>query len=255
MIEVWLIPADVEAEQARALYEFLDPDERDRAARTPAGPQRHRFIAAHAVARQLTAAAADLPPERVRWRRGPHGRPEAVGLEREWSVNLSTSGGWALFALAPADGGRLDPVGVDLEPVPADGAAARLAHRYFPQGETGEGAAEFTVRWTRKEAYTKAFGGRLADGLRTPAGPLTPGPHLLTGPLGPCTVTDLPAPPGHRAALARRGAHHLDPQLRTYPPTRPHTDPRATSRTEPDHATAPSAPAAQPANAARRPRP
>ncbi|MGW4379942.1 4'-phosphopantetheinyl transferase family protein [Kitasatospora sp. NPDC004531] len=217
MTEIWLIEADITPEQALAALELLDPDERARAARTPDGPHRRRWIAAHAAARRLTAAVAGIPPERVRWRRGPHGRPEPVGLAAELSVNLSTAGRWALFAVQRRARGEGE-IGADLEPVPPDSAAARLAHRYYRPSEVNGGAAEFTLRWTRKEAYAKAHGGRLADGLRTHAGPVDgPGPHRIDGPLGPCTVHDLPAPSGHRAAVARTGTVPLRPRLLCYP--------------------------------------
>ncbi|BAJ32286.1 MULTISPECIES: 4'-phosphopantetheinyl transferase superfamily protein [Kitasatospora] len=202
MTDVWLIRTDADLPGA---WQLLDEDERARAARHPDGPGRHRFVTAHAAARLLTARAADLPPDRIRWRRGPHGRPEPEGLQGELSVNLSTAGPWALFAVHHLAAGERLGVGVDLEPVPSAPAAARLAARYYPDGETAHDAEEFTRRWTRKEAYTKAHGGRLADGLRTHAGPPAPGPHRLDGPLGPCTVHDLPAPPGYRAAAARTG--------------------------------------------------
>lgn len=218
MTEIWLIRTDTGADRARDLLALLDEAERERAARTPEGPQRHRWVVAHAAARLLTAAAAGVPPERVEWRRGPHGRPEPVGLEGELSVNLSTAGPWALFAVQRrAGGGDDEDIGVDLEPVPAAPAAARLAERYYLPAETDGGADGFTRRWTRKEAYTKAWGGRLADGLRTPAGLLLPGPHRLEGPLGTCTVHDLPAPAGYRAAVARRGTRPYRPRLRPYP--------------------------------------
>ncbi|MFJ5921874.1 4'-phosphopantetheinyl transferase family protein [Kitasatospora sp. NPDC092948] len=221
MSEIWLIDTDINAQQAALLMEFIDPEEIDRAARIPGGARRNRYLAAHAAARRLTAAAAGAPPERIRWRRGPHGRPEPVGLAGELSVNLSTSGPWALFAVQHRAGGDGE-IGVDLEPVPTDHAAARLARRYYPPSETGGGAAEFTSRWTRKEAYTKAYGGRLADGLRTHVGPVgAPGGHggsfRVDGPLGPCTVHDLPAPPGFRAAVARTGVRPLRPTLLTHP--------------------------------------
>jgi len=236
MTEIWLIDTDITAQQADALMGLLDPEERDRAARTPGGARRNRYLAAHAAARRLTAAAAGVPPERIRWRRGPHGRPEPVSLEGELSVNLSTSGPWALFAVQQrADGDG--EIGVDLEPVPTDQAAARLARRYYPPSETDGGAAEFAGRWTRKEAYTKAYGGRLADGLRTHVGPVggldgpgdpdSPGSlgspgglggsHRIEGPLGPCMVHDLPAPPGFRAAVARTGTRPLRPILLPHP--------------------------------------
>ncbi|MFK0191392.1 4'-phosphopantetheinyl transferase family protein [Kitasatospora sp. NPDC090308] len=250
MTDIWLIRTDAALPGALAL---LDADERARAARHPDGPARHRFVTAHAAARLLTAAAAGLPPDRVRWRRGPHGRPEPDGLQGELSVNLSTAGPWALFAVEhchEADGGG---IGVDLEPVPDGRAAARLAARYYPADEPAPDAEEFTRRWTRKEAYTKAYGGRLADGLRTHAGPPgdTPGPHRLHGPLGPCTVHDLLAPPGHRAAVARTGTRPVRPRLRSYPEPEPSARPGAPA--------APDAPAARDDDhrtpAARRPRP
>ncbi|WP_051732274.1 4'-phosphopantetheinyl transferase family protein [Kitasatospora phosalacinea] len=240
MTDIWLIRADLLPPGARTL---LDREELARADRHPDGPQRRRFIAAHAAARLLTAEAAGLPPERVRWRRGPHGRPEPDGLQGELSVSLSTAGPWALFAVHRRDedgpGGEGGGIGVDLEPVPADRAAARLAARYYPAGETARDAEEFTRRWTRKEAYTKAHGGRLADGLRTHAGPPgdTPGPHRLHGPLGPGTVHDLPAPPGYRAAVARTGTRSLRPRLRRYPDPDLHPDPRPTA-----HPAAPATP-------------
>ncbi len=107
---------------------------------------------------------------------------------------------------------------MDLEPVPADGTAARLARRYYLPSELDGGADGFTRRWTRKEAYTKAYGGRLADGLRTRVGASGAiGPHRVDGPLGPCTVHDLEAPPGHRAAVARTGVRPIRPTLLRYP--------------------------------------
>ncbi|QKW22921.1 4'-phosphopantetheinyl transferase superfamily protein [Kitasatospora sp. NA04385] len=272
MTDVWLIRTDILLPRVRAL---LDEEELARADRHPDGPGRHRFVAAHAAARLLTAEAAGLPPERVRWRRGPHGRPEPDGLQGELSVNLSTSGPWALFAVhrrgedGDGDGPAAGGIGVDLEPVPGDRVAARLAARYYRADETTRDAEEFARRWTRKEAYAKAYGGRLADGLRTHAGPPGdgPGPHRMHGPLGPCTVHDLPAPPGYRAALARTGTRPLRPRLR---PTRTRARPRTPDRPHPARRTpaarpplrriAPYRPPHRPAGtaappAARRPRP
>ncbi|MFD8593570.1 4'-phosphopantetheinyl transferase family protein [Kitasatospora sp. NPDC059646] len=238
MIEIWLTDTDTVAEQDSELQELIDPDERARADRIPDGPRRHRYLTAHAATRRLTAAAAGVPPERVRWRRGPHRRPEPAGLEGELSVDLSAAGRWALFAVQRLGTGGEGQVGVDLEPVPADRAAARVARRSCPASETDGGADEFTRRWTRKEACTKAYGGRLADGLRTPVGaPGGPGPHRVDGPLGPCTLHDLPAPPGHRAAVARTGVRPIRPTLLSCPadPARQFGVHRTPAAPGPDH--------------------
>ncbi|WP_181442359.1 4'-phosphopantetheinyl transferase family protein [Streptomyces tateyamensis] len=200
-VELWLIPTDQPPDICAELAALLDPQERDRARRTADPRRRRRFVVAHGAARLLAGVRCGRPPAALRWQRGPHGKPELPGPV---GVSLSTAGGFALFATV-----EQRAVGVDLEPVPAEPTALRLAERYFPADEAawvaGHRAAErFTRQWTRKEAVVKALGGRLADGLRHPLlGP----PRLLTETAGgPCQVLDLTGPPGHRAAVALLGA-------------------------------------------------
>jgi len=124
-------------------------------------------------------------------------------------------------------------VGVDVQHLLPAGSVVRLARRYYPEAEArlvdtpGPDAspAEICTRlWTYKEAYVKAFGGRLMEGLPVPAPAGRGGP--MDGPLGRCLATAVPDPaPGYRAAVAVTG--DLPPRLhpRTWAYGRP-ADPR-----------------------------
>ncbi|WP_345700038.1 4'-phosphopantetheinyl transferase family protein [Kitasatospora terrestris] len=211
-----MIRTDQPPETVAELGRHLDEEERSRRAGAPAA--RSRFTVSHAAARLLTAAAAGVPPSEVRWRRGPHGRPDAEGPAARLTVNLSTAGPWSLFALAPAGA----DVGVDLEAEPPAAAALRLARRWFPPAEAAEvesaasPPARFAELWTRKEAYVKALGARLAEGLPVPAAG-----SPVSGPAGTCAVRPLALPPElrtHRAAVARRSTEPFAVRLRTWSP-------------------------------------
>ncbi|MFE0461751.1 4'-phosphopantetheinyl transferase family protein [Kitasatospora sp. NPDC058965] len=205
-VELWLIRTDQPPPVCTELGALLDPEEQERARCTTDPRRRCRFVVAHGAARLLTGARAGRPAADLRWRRGPHGKPELAGPpgpEPGPAVNLSTAGAFALFALTDDRA-----VGVDLEPVPTGPTALRLARRYFPPDEAewvaeDRPAERFARQWTRKEALVKAVGGRLAEGLRHPL----PGPRqvLAETAAGPCRVADLAAPPGHRAAVALLG--------------------------------------------------
>lgn len=142
------------------------------------------------VAHLLGLAAADVLTGRACPRCGSsaHGRPWARGGGAEVFVSLSRCGEHLLTAVS-ADG----PVGVDLEEIaavergwdpqlvlhPSERAAAQRADRQ-----------ERAVLWARKEAVLKALG----TGLATPMESVRLAEHH---------VVDLPAPPGHVAALSR----------------------------------------------------
>lgn len=200
-VDLWLIRADQPPSVQASLRELLDEAESSRAAGTSDPVRRARFIVAHGAARQIAGRYAGVPGGSLAWRRGPHGKPELVGLEL--SVNLSGCEEYALFAVA-----RGRAVGVDVERLPAEGAALRLARRYYPPTEAAYVAADrpaerFTRLWTRKEAYVKAHGARLADGLSAPM--TGTGQFEAAGAIGPCRIEDLAVPGPFRAAVALRG--------------------------------------------------
>lgn len=119
-----------------------------------------------------------------------HGRPwaRARGRRDEIPVSLSRCGAHLLTAVR-ADG----PVGVDLESIAAVARgwdAELVLHpsergRRAPRTDDARGAV-----WARKEAVLKLLG----TGLVTPMSAVRLAEH---------DVQDLPAPPGHVAALAR----------------------------------------------------
>jgi 4'-phosphopantetheinyl transferase len=139
--------------------------------------QRSRFVVAHGALREIVGERIGVAAEAVSWRRGPNGKPHldlaADGARHDpaplW-FNLSNCGGIALVALS--DGRE---TGVDVERLPTDRIALRLATRYFPEAEaryvadgqaSSNAADRFTTLWSRKEASVKARGGRLSQGMR-----------------------------------------------------------------------------------------
>ena len=118
-----------------------------------------------------------------------HGRPWARGRGRrdEVAVSISRCGAHLLTAVSEDAA-----VGVDIEAVAAVGRigdSSLVLHpsESLPGRRTDPGA--LAAIWARKEAILKALG----DGLATPMAAIRVADH---------DVVDLPAPPGHVAALA-----------------------------------------------------
>jgi 4'-phosphopantetheinyl transferase len=211
-VRVWSIDLVPRPALLAHLAALLDDDERRRAAMLLVAADRHRFVLRHGAARIIVGRYLDAPPERIRWRHGPFGKPE---LARPWAgvqVNLSHSGDLALLALVD---GRA--VGVDVQvPRPAPGAV-RMAARYFPAAESrfvaaggpGEQADRFARLWVRKEACVKAAGVRLVQGLPVRVNACADS-AVVTCASNRYLVRDLAVPPGHRAAVAVAGTREFD---------------------------------------------
>jgi 4'-phosphopantetheinyl transferase len=192
----WFVRLDLPAGQVGALAELLDPTERDRAAPLD-DVHRRRFVVAHGVLRLLVARAAGVAPHDVRWRFGPLGKPEPDVPGPALHVNLSTSGELALIGIS-----RAGPIGVDVERVRTDVPVVRWATRFFPPEDRaavlaappGTAADVYFALWVRKEAWAKAQGKGVIDGLRLP---------VSDDDVPVCALTTVPAPPGFTAAAAR----------------------------------------------------
>jgi 4'-phosphopantetheinyl transferase len=196
VVSVWLVRTDPPAGPVDHLASFLDAQEHARAEAMIDPRRRAQYVMAHSALRLIVGAALGEPAADLRWRRGPHGKPLLAEEPGRLHFNLSTCDELALVATSPGT-----PVGVDVERILSDHVASRMARRYFSASEAEyvlaaepPGRAErFATLWTRKEAYGKARGGRLAEALPVP---------LLDASAPAAAVRDLAAPPGFRAAVA-----------------------------------------------------
>jgi 4'-phosphopantetheinyl transferase len=216
-VQVWLIKTDLPDSALGEFEALLDDQERERAGSLLYPARRRQFIASHGAVRVILGRHLGLPPESLRWRRGPHGKPELTGPGQltgpaQWpQVSLSKSGGLAALAIA---GTRR--VGVDIQRLLADLDVARMARRFYPPHEarfvtSAAGPARqvdrFTRLWVRKEACVKVSGGRLLPGLALSVlGTGGTGADPARTPAGPYLVRDLRVPRGFRAAVAAEGA-------------------------------------------------
>jgi 4'-phosphopantetheinyl transferase len=147
---------------------LLDPAERVSAARFVFPRNRVEYTAAHVLVRRALAAATGHPPMAFRFEAGAHGKPAAwIGAAPAGvHFNLSHTRGMVAVAVAPFEHG------LDVEPLDR-GANLAIADHYFcpeeiawlnrlPQARQGEG---FIRLWTLKEAFIKATGLGLSQGL------------------------------------------------------------------------------------------
>lgn len=207
--DIWHIGLDVDAETAEPVAALLDAAERRRAADLRDAVAAHRFVVAHGALRTVLGRYLGVAGYTLHWARGPNGKPTFDGPWRHWQWSLSRSGGHALLAVC-----RTDPIGVDLEQIRDGTQTVALARRFLPPDEAAvvaghpDPAARSTAYHrflSRKEACVKASGGRFLEGLRLRV--LVPGAVEGSGALTGqrWTLRDVPAPPGHVAALATTG--------------------------------------------------
>lgn len=223
-VAVWVIPADQPPELVARLRPLLDAGELARAESTADPVRRDRFVVTRAAVRLLVAGPLGRRPGELRWRRGPHGKPEPMDNEQDVQVSWSGSGALSVLALT-----RGHPVGVDVEALAGERVALRMAERWYPPADrryvaAGRGAeqraARFTRLWCRREAVVKTYGGRLAEGL--PLALAGPGPLRAEGlnglAAGPCRLRDVPVPGRYRAAVAVDGRTPFRVRRRTWSP-------------------------------------
>ena len=192
-VQVWSAELDCDDAAVAALATLLDPAERARAARFYFKRDRRRFTVARGILRTLLGRCLDVRPDTgLAFASVGRGKPTialpALPDGVQVCFNVSHSDSRALFAVT-----RGRPVGVDLE------AGARLgddwpllARRIFSAREQAELAnvppaqrrAAFLNGWTRKEAYLKATGQGIVDGLTSIEVTLDPAnaPTLLAVP-------------------------------------------------------------------------
>lgn len=215
-VQVWRLRLPALAAHLGECEALLDAAERHRADRFYFEPDRQRHVLTHGVLRHVLAGALGSLPTKLAFAIGTQGKPAlAAAAPIDLRFNLSHAGDWLFIAVAC--GGD---VGIDVERQRAGLADELLPILAFTAGEkawiTGhEGdarTAAFFQVWSRKEAAIKAWGTGLSleldrfDVTPTGEGPcaLTPPPSLTASDMR-WTLQDLPAPPGHSAALVSEG--------------------------------------------------
>ncbi|MEU3251182.1 4'-phosphopantetheinyl transferase superfamily protein [Streptomyces sp. NPDC006997] len=207
--DVWLIPI----RPRTAWIPLLSPPERDRltllGATTPSGAS---LVTSRAAQRLVLARYLGVPPETVEATRScgrcghpSHGRPHVPGAPVDYSVSHSEQ--WLLIAVVGSGrvGADLDTVGPhrDVEGL-ARGALTSAEHHAHARLPAEGRRAAFLTAWARKEAAIKLTGHGLAAPplLVDVRGPRATAPGVPDWPASAPYLTDLPAPPGHAAAVA-----------------------------------------------------
>ncbi|MEU5095436.1 4'-phosphopantetheinyl transferase superfamily protein [Streptomyces sp. NPDC020996] len=191
---------------------LLSPRERDRLTVLGATPSGASLVTSRAAQRLVTARYLGVPPETVRPVRRcercdhpSHGRPRVPGAPFDYSVSHSEE--WLLIAVVGSGrvGADLDTVGPhrDVEGL-ARTALTSAEHRAHLRLPAEARRSAFLTAWARKEAAIKLTGHGLAAPpvLVDVAGPRATAPRVPDRPRSAPWLTDLPAPPGHAAALA-----------------------------------------------------
>ncbi len=213
-------PADVHVWRARledpaegeAAGAALTGEELERASGYPAGQPRRRFLAARRRLRSLLSGYAGVPARQLRLAYGDQGKPSLREPATDLTFNLSHSGDLLLLAF-----GRGRELGIDVERTTRGVSWERVARRFFERRElealqalpAPDRRAAFFRCWTRKEAFVKATGRGVTQGLRSFAVSLDPERAALTwiedGDPADWGMADLEAGPGYAAAVCAAG--------------------------------------------------
>jgi len=168
-IHVWRVALDVSADRIQPLRSILSADERARADRFHFPQHRDRFTVCRGVLRTILSRYLNLPPDRLQFQYGPHGKPSLPpAIDSAIQFNLTHSHDLALVAIA-----LQHPVGIDLEQIRVMPDVKQLAQRFFTAREHQvlcalphpDQQAVFFRYWTCKEAYLKAIGSGLTHEL------------------------------------------------------------------------------------------
>ena len=179
-VHVWNASLDRPTAFTHRQYLVLSEEEKHRAERFHFAKDRAHYVCGRGILRVLLGSYLDVPPENVPFSYGPNGKPELSPVFRHTDLhfNVAHSHGQLLVAIA-----RHCALGVDIERIRSEMDVERIAERFFSFAETQQldaltGIAKwdgFFNGWTRKEAYLKARGEGIGDGLDQFAVSLIPG--------------------------------------------------------------------------------
>jgi 4'-phosphopantetheinyl transferase len=168
-IHIWRASLDPSEERIKQLAQTLSQDEHERSRGFRFEGDRRRFVVGRAVLRDILCRYLAIEPHEVRFRYGPHGKPElADGADLSFSVSHARQ--FALYAFTQGC-----DVGIDIEYVRCVPGMESIIERHFTAREKGvlrslSGSRKleaFFDCWTSKEAYLKANGRGLTQALES----------------------------------------------------------------------------------------
>ncbi len=145
---------------------MLAPSEREQAGKFAFPHLRERYIAAHATMRRLLGGYLHADPASLVFEISSRGKPFLAGHPLHF--NLSHTEDQGLLAVT-----RVGEVGVDIERLNRKLDRPGIAQRFFSKAEAAalaslpeaQQAEGFCNLWTRKEAWLKATGVGISEGL------------------------------------------------------------------------------------------
>ncbi len=186
-VHVWHVDLIAWDKETSSLFELLNSEERERAARFQFAGPRNQFVISRALLRRCLGRYLRIDAREVRFRITANGKPELAGNTElrahdlplhdlsgddlradDLHFNLSHTQGTTVFAIV-----RRRQVGIDVERIREDTNALELAERFFSRQEVewlrsqpvSEHIPSFFSCWTAKEAYIKAHGQGLSMSL------------------------------------------------------------------------------------------
>lgn len=164
-LQIWRADLDQANSYQSQFWQWLAPDEQERANRFRFERDRNRFICGRGIVRHILSQYLAQAPDAIRFTYSDRGKPSiaTASLPPElaaFSFNVSHSHQWLLCAIAPDL-----QVGIDLEAF-REIEAIKLAERFFVPSEqqwlksqpAEQLEAAFYELWVCKEAYLKAVG-------------------------------------------------------------------------------------------------
>jgi len=167
-IVVWIAHVSQARDSLIHLESCLDHRDRERAARFHFADDRARFILGRGLLKKCLGFYLEQKPATIELAYTDLGRPI---LPHDEDIHFSISHTQDLVALALTSGAR---IGIDLEYTQSHVDLIELAGRIFSEDDlklfqalpNGEKPGAFYRVWTRKEAYLKARGEGIAEGLQ-----------------------------------------------------------------------------------------
>src|SRR5205085_5860410 len=204
-VHVWTLDLDANPAEVGRLSALLCPEERERAARFHFDHHRRRFIVGRGLLRSILGEYSGVPPERVEFAYGIHGKPALSHGPEGGNLQFNLAHSENVGLLAVTAGSR---IGVDVERIrkieDLDGLVARFfsprESRLFENLPLQQKPEAFFNLWTRKEAWLKATGEGIGDHLNRV--------EVSFLPAEPARLLSLPAGFGPEATWS---LHDLDP--------------------------------------------